>query len=118
MTLSELQAERRAKVTEARALYRTLTDKTPEKEARKIEREFDVLMAEVDDLAAQIDEAKDQSEAEEARMAKRPGVNPGTVRTGGEEEPVEVCHRNRSRSPHGRLGASRVPSGRGNLSRP
>jgi len=90
MTLSELQAERRAKVTEARALYRTLTDKTPEKEARKIEREFDVLMAEVDDLAAQIDEAKDQSEAEEARMAKRPGVNPGTVRTGGEEEPVEV----------------------------
>ncbi len=60
MNIQELRTEHRAKVKEARALSKKITDDTPENEALKIEREFDLLMAEADELREQIDEAKEQ----------------------------------------------------------
>ncbi len=60
MTLEELRTSHREKVKEARALTKKITDKTPEKEARKIEREFDMLLAEADELREQIECEKEQ----------------------------------------------------------
>lgn len=85
MTLAELQEERRAKIKAARNLYQSIKDDTPEKRARAIEREFDTMMAEVDDLSDQIEVAKDARDSAAQRAANRPGVNPGEVRTGEDD---------------------------------
>ncbi len=60
MTLEELRTSHREKVKAARALTKNITDNTPEKEARKIEREFDMLLAEADELREQIECEKEQ----------------------------------------------------------
>lgn len=83
MTLEELRAAHRAKVKDARALSKKITDKTPASEARKIEREFDVLMAESDDLREQIEEAK-EARADEGDT-RRPRGNDTTVDGSGNE---------------------------------
>ena len=75
MTPIELQEERRAKLKTARELSRSINDKTPEKRAREIEREFDTLMAEVDELADQIETAKEARDSASQRIANRPGFD-------------------------------------------
>ena len=67
--VQELKKQRNAKVKEARALHRKITDDTPEADARKIEREFNILMGEVDDLREQIEEAAEAREADPRRPA-------------------------------------------------
>jgi HK97 family phage major capsid protein len=54
-TIQQLQTERRAKLREARALNRTITDETTAVEMKRADREFGVLMTEIDELDAQID---------------------------------------------------------------
>lgn len=75
MTLQELQTARRAKMKEARDLARSITTDTPEKRAREIEREHDAVMAEIDDLADQIEAAKDERDNAAQRLARRPGMD-------------------------------------------
>lgn len=85
MTLEELRAEHRAKVKEARALSKKITDKTPDSEARKIEREFDVLMAEADELREQIEDAREQR-ADEGDERRPRGENVTVDGIGAEGE--------------------------------
>ncbi|WP_211299436.1 phage major capsid protein [Pukyongiella litopenaei] len=59
MNIQELRVQHRAKLKEARGLYRKITDDTPEKEARKIERDFYATLSEADDIHDQIEEAKE-----------------------------------------------------------
>lgn len=85
MTLEELRAEHRAKVKEARALSKKITDKTPDSEARKIEREFDVLMAEADELREQIEDAREQRADEgDERRPRGENVTVDGIGTEGE----------------------------------
>lgn len=63
MKIDEIKAQHRAKMAEARALHAKIKDDTPEAEARAIEREFGLLMGEVDELRDQIDAAKDAAAA-------------------------------------------------------
>lgn len=67
--VQELKKQRNAKLSQARALHRKITDDTPEADARKIEREFNILMGEVDDLREQIEEAAEAREADPRRPA-------------------------------------------------
>lgn len=88
MTLQELQAERRAKVKEAKALHKRITPKASDKELREIEAQHDLLMAELDELSDQIEEAKEAREDRQTqadREARRPSYAPGEVRTGDDE---------------------------------
>lgn len=90
MTIQQLKAQHRAKAKEARALIRKVKDDTPEIEARKIEREFDALILEVDDLRDQIEEAEERA-ANNRPDPRRPNEN-GEARgvDGGHmEAPVE-----------------------------
>lgn len=59
MTIAELRQQHRAKIKEARAIYNSLTNDTPEKEARKIEMRFHTKIAEVDEIRDEIDAAKE-----------------------------------------------------------
>ncbi|MDF2140805.1 phage major capsid protein [Paenirhodobacter sp. CAU 1674] len=59
MTIEQLQAQHRTKMAEARALHQKIKGDLPEAEARGIEREFNLIMAEVDDLRDKIEAAKD-----------------------------------------------------------
>ncbi|SDK98167.1 phage major capsid protein [Aliiruegeria lutimaris] len=63
MNIQQLQTERRAKLREARALSRKMTAGTPEMEARQIEQEFDIVMTEVDEIDAQLEEQRDAAPA-------------------------------------------------------
>jgi HK97 family phage major capsid protein len=58
MTIDQLQAQHRAKLAEARTLNAKITADTPEAEASKIERAFNVVMAEIDELRDKIEAAK------------------------------------------------------------
>jgi HK97 family phage major capsid protein len=66
-TIAGLQAERRAKLRDARALIREITDETPKEEARAREREFDAIMAEADDIEARIDALADSRQGDPRR---------------------------------------------------
>lgn len=65
--VSELKRERRQKLTEARRIFRSIDDDTPEHVARAKEKDFDALMAEVDDLDERIDEAEERGHAADPR---------------------------------------------------
>lgn len=83
MSVHDLILQRRAKIREARALARQVTDKTSAKEAASIERQFDVLMAESDDLEAQIDELRSRAgqeldgRAARGEVGSAPGIDAG-----------------------------------------
>lgn len=85
MTIHDLNLQRRAKIREARALARQVTDKTSAKEAARVEKEFDVLMAEADDLEAQIDELRSRAgqeldgRAARGEEASAPGIDTGLI---------------------------------------
>lgn len=61
-TIQQLQAERRAKLREARSVMRKIKQDTPEKQARAHEAEFDALTTEADEIEAQIDEINSRSQ--------------------------------------------------------
>ncbi|WP_111734667.1 phage major capsid protein [Roseovarius amoyensis] len=61
MNLQQLKAQHRAKAREARALYHKITDDTPEAEARKIERDFNAIMLDVDELRDRIEDVEDRA---------------------------------------------------------
>lgn len=58
MKIQDIVAERRAKLAEARDIYKSMTDDLPPDQARAKEREFNLAMADHDDLADQISEAR------------------------------------------------------------
>ena len=80
MNIQEMKAEHRAKVKEARALMAKITDSTPAKEARQIEREFDATLAEADALRGQIEDAQ---EAQHRGDPRRPVGADAEVRGDG-----------------------------------
>lgn len=85
MNLSALKDQHRAKVKEARALCRKITDNTPEDEARMIERDFNAIMLDVDELRDQI--ADEEGRALFAPDPRRPcheGEARGAVTTSNE----------------------------------
>lgn len=79
--IKALQRRQREINREARTLYNSLKDDTPEDEARKIERDFNQKMLEYDNLTSQIDELRDQ--ADDAGDARRPLGEDGEVRGDG-----------------------------------
>lgn len=70
MTLEELKTRHSAKVKEARKLLDTITDEMPDTQARAIETQVEVCIAEADDLQGQIDDAKEEqrNHTEETRQ--------------------------------------------------
>ena len=70
MTLAELEARQSRIRAEARAKINQITDETPDDEARKIERDFNAMMLEYDDLTAKISEAR--AEADQTPDPRRP----------------------------------------------
>lgn len=81
MNIEQLKEAHRAKMAEARALHQKIKSDTPDAEARAIEREFGLLMAEVDDLRDKIDAAKSERagdpRAPRGGDASQPGVDDG-----------------------------------------
>lgn len=71
MNIQQMKTQYREKASEARKLYRKITDDTPEAEARKIEAQFNALMLDVDDLRDQIADAEDR-EANNRPDPRRP----------------------------------------------
>jgi Predicted phage phi-C31 gp36 major capsid-like protein len=71
MNISQLKAEHRAKSREARELIKSIKDDTPEAEAKKIERKFDGLILEVEELRDAIEDAEDRA-ADEYADPRRP----------------------------------------------
>jgi len=89
MTIQQLKAQHREKMREARALSNKITDSTPDKEARKIETQFNGVMLEIDELRDQIDEAEERA-ANNRPDPRRPNES-GEARGVDEGEPqIEV----------------------------
>ena len=66
-TIQRLKSERRAKARDARKAISSIKDDTPETVARAKEREFDALMAEIDDLEERLDELEARGHADPRR---------------------------------------------------
>lgn len=81
MTIQTLEARQREIGREARAKYREITDDMPESEARKIEKEFDLMMIEYDELRDQVADAR---AAQDIISAKRPNADTLTVPASGD----------------------------------
>ncbi|MCZ4260973.1 phage major capsid protein [Limimaricola sp. G21655-S1] len=89
--MKTLRAKQREIAAEARAKYRSIKDDTPESEARKIERDFEALMLEHDELTAQIEELRDA--ADDQGDPRRPlGQDTVAAGDGGDVAAEEVRH--------------------------
>lgn len=77
MNIEQLKEAHRAKMAEARALHQKIKSDTPDAEARAIEREFGLLMAEVDDLRDKIDAAKSERAGDPRAPRGADGSQPG-----------------------------------------
>jgi HK97 family phage major capsid protein len=89
MTIEQMKAEHRAKVKEARGLYRKITDDTTDAEARKIEAQFNAAMLDVDELRDKIEEAEERA-AENLPDPRRPNMDGAARGVDGPEPQIEV----------------------------
>lgn len=86
MTLEELRAAHAAKLTAARGLRAKLTDTTPTAEVRQIERDFDLTLAEADELRHQIEDARTYDTRPDPRRPRGADVAvPGGIPEGESE---------------------------------
>lgn len=102
MNLEQLKSERRAKMKQARALFRNLDDKTPEEEARKIERDFNAIMLDVDELRDQIEDEEDRAR-QNAPDPRRPHHDDGEVRGADDGRPQAPLDKEFSLKPEQRM---------------
>ncbi|MES2030852.1 MAG: phage major capsid protein [Pseudomonadota bacterium] len=70
MAVKDLREQRAKLVADARALYDSITDKTPAAEAKEIETKFDGMMEDADGLKAKIDR-EERLEASEKNLGER-----------------------------------------------
>lgn len=88
MNIQQLETRRREIRDEARAALQKMKDGTPKKDLDRLEAEHDALMQEYDTVADQIEDIRNGAEARQMqadREARRPGMEPGEARTGGNE---------------------------------
>lgn len=88
--MHQLETRRREIRDEARAMLKKIKEAKSDAELRRLETEHDELMISYDEVADAIDDLRLETQAaQEARMARRPGVDPIEVRIGGQEPQVD-----------------------------
>ena len=94
MTIKELREKMARIATNARAKFDEIKDDTPAERAAEIEREFDAMMAEHDQLAAKVDRLEKLEEAERSAQSGDPRRPRGAEgRAGAGDDPAQISYR-------------------------